>query len=165
MAEGVKYLHGKNLVHRDIKPDNILLSSADLTTATVKLADFGLFKVLRSPDVTHTPMVGSTLYSAPEVLLLLGHYGCKVDVWSYRVVAFELLTGTKPYRAPETEGLKRKQREGVPRVEGFPQGYEDICQDFLDFCLVFDPQLRPGWTKSSVIPFSTSLHISGLLST
>jgi serine/threonine protein kinase len=144
LAEGLRYLHSKDLVHRDIKPDNILLTSEDLSIATVKLADFGLSKVLQPNAIRDTPLIGTPHYSAPEILNRDRHYGCKVDVWSYGVVAYELLTGTKPFPAKERiEELIKMQNEGVPRGTRFPEGYEDICQDFVDFCLVKNPQERP----------------------
>jgi len=114
LAEGLRYLHSKNLVHRDIKPDNILLTSFDLASAIVKITDFGFSKSLR-PDTLQTAGIGTPYYSAPEILHQKRHYGCNVDVWSFGVVAFELLTGHKPFPAKTMEDSKKRQSEGVPR--------------------------------------------------
>ena len=144
LAEGLRYLHSKNLEHRNITPDNILLTSFELTSAIVKITDFGFAKLLR-PYVVHAGDFGifNPYYMAPEIFFhMQGHYGCKVDVWSFGVVAFELLTGHKPFPGRTMAELKDRRRKGVPRGE-FPQGFEQVCQDFVDFCLVTPPQQRP----------------------
>lgn len=91
-CHGLKYLHDKGITHRDIKPDNILLSS-NAPDAIVKISDFGLSKMIADSMKT---VCGTQLYVAPEVLMG-GVYTNKVDIWSMGCLLFAMLSGSVPF--------------------------------------------------------------------
>lgn len=91
---GMKYLHDSYVSHRDIKPDNILLSD-DGPDAVLKISDFGLSKFI-SVDSMKT-VCGTQLYVAPEILIQGGTYTNKVDIWSMGCLLFAMLSGTVPF--------------------------------------------------------------------
>lgn len=97
LCHAVKYLHDKNITHRDLKPDNVLLETTDDETL-LKVSDFGLSKAVNNDSVMRT-LCGTPLYVAPEVLLTggRGSYTKKVDIWSLGVVLFTMLSGTLPF--------------------------------------------------------------------
>jgi serine/threonine protein kinase len=93
---GLAYLHGRRIVHLDIKPANLLASSA----GEVKIADFGIAKVLSRAGEQCTSYVGTTAYMSPERFDPEAHGGCydpcAADVWSLGVTILELLMGRYP---------------------------------------------------------------------
>ena len=95
MARFLAHAHALGILHRDVKLENFLLSSADLGTATIKAADFGLSTFLRPGERSVRGVVGSAYYMAPEVLV--GPYGTAADIWSLGVVLHILLSGLAPF--------------------------------------------------------------------
>jgi len=91
---GLQVLRRHHVVHRDLKPQNILLSSPS-SDAVLKISDFGLARVLRPGEYADTAC-GSCLYMAPEVMLFQ-KYDDKVDMWSIGAILFELLNGHPPF--------------------------------------------------------------------
>ncbi|KAI8376625.1 kinase-like domain-containing protein [Choanephora cucurbitarum] len=95
MLQGLHYLHERDIVHRDMKPENLLFqTTAD--QANLMITDFGLSKILRAQDDILTTACGTPGYVAPEVLLQTGH-NKPVDLWSVGVILFTLLSGYTPF--------------------------------------------------------------------
>jgi serine/threonine protein kinase len=104
LSSGLRVLWSSNLVHRDLKPQNLLLS-VDGPTATLKIADFGFAIHLAVSSMAET-MCGSPLYMAPEILRLR-KYDAKADLWSVGTILFEMLCGRPPFTgANQIELLK-----------------------------------------------------------
>ncbi|KAL2271888.1 hypothetical protein VTJ83DRAFT_1259 [Remersonia thermophila] len=132
LASAIKFLRNSNLIHRDVKPQNLLLlpspqyrennklhkqilsaSHDSLTPAAglpslpmLKLADFGFARVLPSTTLAET-LCGSPLYMAPEILRY-ERYDAKADLWSVGTVLYEMATGRPPFRAGNHVELLRK---------------------------------------------------------
>ncbi|HTN53949.1 MAG TPA: serine/threonine-protein kinase [Anaeromyxobacter sp.] len=111
VAEALDYVHWCALLHRDVKPANVMVSR----DGDVKLMDFGIAKGEDDPSLTRTGMlVGSPSYMAPEVLAG-EEAGPPSDVWALGVTLYELVTGEKPFRGANADELFAAIRRGRVR--------------------------------------------------
>ena len=93
---GIKHIHSQNIVHRDIKLENILINLNN----TIKICDFGISRILSSPDELLYEQSGTPMYMAPEILLSTkdkGYKGFPVDIWSAGIALYIMLSGTFPF--------------------------------------------------------------------
>jgi eukaryotic-like serine/threonine-protein kinase len=129
IAEALGYAHDKNIIHRDVKPSNILLTQG----GQPMLTDFGIAKILESEEthtLTGTGMgIGTPEYMAPEQWN--GQAGPQSDIYSLGVVFYELVTGQKPYNADTPAAIMLKQaNDPLPRprqfVPGLPEAVEKV---------------------------------------
>ena len=95
IIDAIYYCHQKDICHRDIKPENLLLQSKEQGITSLKIADFGLARLLEDESLASTTC-GTPGYVAPEVLQQKP-YGKACDYWSIGVVTFILLSGTPPF--------------------------------------------------------------------
>ncbi|KAL5520781.1 ATG1 [Sanghuangporus sanghuang] len=115
LARALKFLRSRNLIHRDIKPQNLLLKPASpeelarghpLGVPILKVADFGFARMLPSAMMAET-LCGSPLYMAPEILRY-EKYDAKADLWSVGAVLYEIAAGRPPFRAQNHIDLLKK---------------------------------------------------------
>ena len=103
LCQALDYLHTKKIVHRDLKPENLLYASpAD--DANLKVADFGLARMLTAGDMMKTAC-GTPGYVAPEILKNKGYDSGAVDMWSAGVILYILLCGFPPFYEEELPAL------------------------------------------------------------
>lgn len=142
LADAVAHAHGKNVLHRDLKPGNILLQGDD--ALEIRVSDFGMAKHLyeeEGPEVTREgDLVGTPAYMSPEQSR--GQtLGPASDVFSVGAILFELLTGQAPFQRPTTaETFAALQGDDVPRrkLQGADRDLSAICLK----CLEKDPEQR-----------------------
>lgn len=142
VLDAVAYLHQNNVVHRDLKPENLLYLTSAQDSALV-LADFGIAKMLDSPQEELTTMAGSFGYAAPEIMLKKGH-GKPVDMWSLGVITYTLLCGYSPFRSENLADLIEECRSG--KVVFHERYWKDVSKDAKEFIrslLQVNPKLRP----------------------
>eukprot|EP00598_Pedospumella_elongata_P012898 CAMPEP_0185012430 /NCGR_PEP_ID=MMETSP1098-20130426/98298_1 /TAXON_ID=89044 /ORGANISM="Spumella elongata, Strain CCAP 955/1" /LENGTH=521 /DNA_ID=CAMNT_0027541493 /DNA_START=222 /DNA_END=1787 /DNA_ORIENTATION=+ len=137
----VAYCHANNVVHRDLKLENILFES-DHRDSELKLIDFGLSQCFRPKEVMHK-YVGTSYYVAPEVID--GCYDAKCDVWSIGVIAYMLLSGVPPfYGATDTQTLLAIQ-QGKWQFDNYLfANVSPMAKDFITKCLTKKPFWRPS---------------------
>ena len=164
--QGINFCHQHNCIHRDVKPENILLTRSGI----VKLCDFGFARVLTGPGGEYTDYVATRWYRAPELLVGDTQYGPAVDVWAIGCVFAEMLTGLplwpgksdvdQLYLIRKTlgdlterhmqsfqantyfRGLQIPTPQTIETLEAKFPGLESSTLSFLKSCLVMEPTLR-----------------------
>jgi serine/threonine protein kinase len=135
--------HAASLVHRDLKPNNLMLGS----TGLVKVLDFGVAAVLDTdlPKLTMTgETIGTPTYMAPEQALGSSSVGPRADLYALGCVLYELLVGEPPYLADNALGMLHQHLEApVPHVTDFRNDVPAQLDELIGALLVKDPQDRP----------------------
>ncbi|MEC5199967.1 serine/threonine protein kinase/beta-lactam-binding protein with PASTA domain [Arthrobacter sp. PL16] len=138
VVEGLAAAHDAGLVHRDVKPENVLLSD----TGQVKIADFGLARAVSATTGTAT-LVGTVAYLSPE--LVLGKPAeAQSDIYSTGVMLFELLTGKQPFtgETPIQVAIQHAQSD-VPAPSVLLPGLPEDIDELVQWCTSRDPEDRP----------------------
>jgi len=115
IGEALHYAHSHGIIHRDVKPDNIFV----LENGNIKVADFGIAKMLKVSDRTHTDVImGTPNYIAPELVKGMP-YDHRVDIFSLGVTLYEILAGKRPFDAENDYAIifKVASEEPVPLDE------------------------------------------------
>uniref|UniRef100_A0A1D2A7B3 non-specific serine/threonine protein kinase n=2 Tax=Auxenochlorella protothecoides TaxID=3075 RepID=A0A1D2A7B3_AUXPR len=145
LVAALHYLHSHRIIHRDMKPQNILLSAA----GTVKLCDFGFARSLSAHTLMVTSVKGTPLYMAPE-LVQERPYNHTVDLWSLGVILYELYVGQPPFYTTSIYTLiKQIVREPVR----YPSSMSPDFKSFLKGLLEKQPSRRLDWPDLLHHPF------------
>jgi calcium/calmodulin-dependent protein kinase I len=158
VLRGLRYLHGEGVVHRDVKPSNILLSSTTEPYGPVKLSDFGLSNYAadggavggsddgsdaRGTGPVLSSAVGTLAFVAPD-LLLGENYGAPVDLWSAGVVLYIMLAGGRlPFRGKTSADALAQLKRGAVDMTAIPDTrVSDSARHLLRALLNIDPAKR-----------------------
>ncbi|KAK9879862.1 hypothetical protein WA026_008366 [Henosepilachna vigintioctopunctata] len=145
LVSALYYLHSHRVLHRDLKPQNILLD----TKNRAKLCDFGFARNMSSGTHVLTSIKGTPLYMAPELIDELP-YDHNADLWSLGCIIYELLVGAPPFcTASILHLIRRIKNEQVQ----WPTFLSHNCISFLKGLLQKDPKKRLTWTEILVHPW------------
>lgn len=152
---GLNEMHSRKIMHRDIKPKNILVVKEKDSLANVKLCDYGLSKqVAEHQEITGSTVLGTFDYFAPELYDLMNkrmtgevtrlRYDHKIDVWSYGILLYFSLYGKTPLEPPGSK-LQVIDRGIIlyPAVEGIPAEYFNLIRR----ALTYEPLKRPSFAE------------------
>lgn len=146
--EGVQYMAAKDYVHRDVKPENVLVKDGEY-----KVSDFGF---ATKADMTGrqkmTMCCGTPLYMAPQLLEETA-YTSKCDIWSWGLVLYECIFGVTPWPCRDLRSYLFAMKR-YPTLR-FPYGatVSSELKDFLQRCLTVDEEQRIGWSELFHHPF------------
>ncbi|CAN6444918.1 unnamed protein product [Victoria cruziana] len=140
VARGMAYVHGLGFIHRDLKSDNLLIA----TDKSIKIADFGVARIEVQTDGM-TPETGTYRWMAPE---MIQHrpYTQKVDVYSFGIVLWELITGCLPFQnMTAVQAAFAVVNKGVrPTI---PQDCLPVLSEIMSRCWDVNPNVRPPFTE------------------
>jgi serine/threonine protein kinase len=161
LSSAMKYLIERNIIHRDIKPQNILVFNKN----TIKLTDFGFARYFDKTTMVET-LCGSPLYMSPEIIKYK-KYSHKADLWSIGVIIYEILTGRPPYRAKTHYELAKKIENSevfLPKMIPLSKSCKDLIfkllqkesinriswEEFFNHNWIKDPDTKPEIYKNII---------------
>ncbi|XP_047462192.1 serine/threonine-protein kinase 36 isoform X2 [Mugil cephalus] len=145
LVSALYYLHSHRILHRDMKPQNILLGKSGV----VKLCDFGFARAMSVSTLVLTSIKGTPLYMSPE-LVEEKPYDHTADLWSLGCILYELHTGAPPFY---TNSIFHLVQLIVRDPVKWPDTMSDTCTSFLKGLLTKDPQKRLSWPDLLHHPF------------
>ncbi|XP_058492699.1 serine/threonine-protein kinase ULK1a isoform X1 [Solea solea] len=156
IAQAMKVLRSKGILHRDLKPQNILLCHPEGRRSTsvntyIKIADFGFARHLQTDTMAAT-LCGSPMYMAPEVIMSQT-YDAKADLWSIGTIVYQCLTGKAPFHASTPQELRlfyESNRTLLPKVPKETSGH---LRHLLMGLLQRNPQERMSFDEFFHHPF------------
>jgi len=133
ILSALKFLHDHNILHRDMKSTNIMISPK----GKIKLIDFGLS--ISVSEGGRRKMAGSPYWMPPE-MIIGNEYTLSADIWSFGVCCFELVLANPPYYHSPFECMYVAATKGFHDI--IPQDISVVFRDFLSHCLEYDPKER-----------------------
>ncbi|KAF8092568.1 hypothetical protein N665_0411s0028 [Sinapis alba] len=145
-AFGMEYLHLKNIVHFDLKCDNLLVNLRDTQRPICKVGDFGLSRIKRNTLVSGG-VRGTLPWMAPELLNgSSNRVSEKVDVFSFGIAMWEILTGQEPYADMHCGAIIGGIVSNTLRPS-VPEKCDHLWRELMEQCWSFDPAIRPSFTE------------------
>ncbi|KAF9592994.1 hypothetical protein IFM89_019721 [Coptis chinensis] len=135
VVSGLMYLHAHNIVHGDIKPDNLLVTSS----GTVKIGDFSVSQVFEDDDDELRRSPGTPVFTAPECCLGLTYHGKAADTWAVGVTLYHMLFGTYPFLG---DTLQDTYDKIVSNTLLIPEGINPVLKNLVEGLLCKDPEQR-----------------------
>ena len=128
LIQGIRYIHSKGIVHRDIKLENILLDLNNI----VKICDFGVGKLTKKGQKLFD-QCGTPVYMAPEIVKGDGYEGFPVDVWSSGVALYIMLSGNIPFNRDNNHNLQSAiMNLPYKKIEGVSDNANDLLKNILE---------------------------------
>lgn len=145
LTEGVQYIHGQKIIHRDLKLGNMLLNSS----MELKIADFGLATRVEYDGERKMSVCGTPNYIAPEVLQKAG-YSYEADIWAMGCIMYAMLCGRPPF---ESSTLKETYTRIATNKYILPQHVSIAAKSLIRHLLTAEPYLRPTLERISMDNF------------
>ena len=142
VLKGLQFLHVQKKIHRDIKAGNILLTDEGVA----KLGDFGVSAQLTNSITKKISKIGTPYWMSPEVISQKS-YDSKCDIWSLGITCIELAEGEPPYSEVRTFLVMKKILNNPPKGLTKPELWSKDFNDFVQKCLIINPELRPTATQ------------------
>ena len=138
LVRGLRHIHSKKILHRDIKLDNILLIEAD-GELKAKICDFGVSRVINEHEVINE-QCGTPAYIAPEIIKKKGYKGFGADIWSLGVLLYAMIMGAMPFKANDIDGLHQKILKRECEMDDPEVSSE--ARDLIERMLTIEPEKR-----------------------
>ncbi|EPX72592.1 STE/STE11 protein kinase Wis4 [Schizosaccharomyces octosporus yFS286] len=166
LLEALCYMHSRNVLHRDIKPGNLLLDR----NGNIKFSDFGSALYVPPPEESTArlediqlemhSLAGTPMYTAPEIIVgtKKGRFG-SMDIWGLGCVVLEMLAGCTPWNQMDNEWAIM-YHIAVMHTPTIPSSYQitSLARDFLERCFECDPEKRPTALELYLHPWVTKLR-------
>ncbi|CAG8779251.1 2862_t:CDS:2 [Gigaspora margarita] len=169
LVNTVSYLHESNIIHRDLKLENILLESSESSPnkKRIKLTDFGLARFIDPKSPLLTTRCGSEEYAAPELISASSYDGRKTDIWSLGIILYALLVGYLPFNQEAGQTRKQFFIKIIKADFKFPKpnpvdkrgNISEDAKDLIKKILQTMPERRPSLEAIKNHPWLSSLNV------